>query len=88
MKYLLVVVALVCTSALAQEWQFDGQYPDPQQVKQWQQQATAEGKDLMLVLGANWCDDSTALLQQFNQPEFSQKLQQNYQVRPVDFCYF
>lgn len=88
MKYLLVVVALVCTSALAQEWQFDGQNPDPQQLKQWQQQAAAEGKDLMLVLGANWCGDSTALLQQFNQSEFSQKLQQNYQVQPVDVGYF
>lgn len=89
MKYLyLIIISLLALPVASQEWQFSGQAPTPEQTKQWQQQAAEDGKDLMLVLGANWCHDSTALLEQFNQPQFQQQLKQHYQVQIIDVSYF
>jgi hypothetical protein len=52
-----------------------------------QQQAAAKQKLLLLVLGADWCHDSEALLAQFSQPEFSRALHQRYQLVFVDVGY-
>lgn len=89
MKFLyLIIISLLASPVVGQEWQFSGQAPTPEQTKQWQQQAADANKDLMLVLGADWCHDSIALLEQFNQPEFQQQLKQHYQVQIVDVSYF
>ncbi len=84
----LIIISLLALPVAGQDWQFSGQAPTPKQAQQWQQQAAEANKDLMLVLGANWCHDSTALLEQFNQPEFQRKLKQHYQVHIVDVGYF
>ncbi|MGM0525499.1 MAG: hypothetical protein ACQEQ8_04820 [Pseudomonadota bacterium] len=89
MKYLyLIIISLLTLPVAAQEWQFSGQAPTLEEARQWQQQAADNDKDLMLVLGATWCHDSTALLEQFNQTQFREKLKQQYQVQIVDISYF
>ena len=57
------------------------------QLPQLQQQAAADNKLLLLVLGANWCHDSVALLQQFAKAEFQQALQQRFVLALVDVGY-
>lgn len=52
-----------------------------------EQQAVAEQKQLLLVLGATWCHDSVALLDKFNQPAMAGALQQRYQLAFVDVGY-
>ncbi|MCT6698358.1 thioredoxin family protein [Rheinheimera sp. 4Y26] len=52
-----------------------------------EQQAVAEQKQLLLVLGATWCHDSVALLEQFNQPALKAALQQRYLLAFVDVAY-
>lgn len=49
-----------------------------------QQKAAAEQKLLLLVLGADWCHDSVALLQHFNQPDFAAALAQRFELAFVD----
>jgi len=88
MKYFYFLLSLLVMPSLAQNWEFSGQSPTPEKVEQWQQQAAEQGKDLILVLGANWCGDSAALIQQFNQPEFRKKLKKHYRVELVDVGYF
>ena len=89
MKYVfLLIISLLAWPAAAQEWQFAGQAPSAEQTKDWQHQAAKQGKDLMLVLGANWCHDSTALLERFNQSPFRDQLKQQYQIHTVDVSYF
>ena len=78
--FFLLIISLLAWPAAAQEWQFAGQAPSAEQTKHWQQQAAKQGKDLMLVLGANWCHDSTALLERFNQSPFRDQLKQQYQI--------
>jgi len=58
-----------------------------QQLSQLEQQAVAEQKLLLLVLGATWCHDSVALLDKFNQPAMASALQQRYQLAFVDVGY-
>lgn len=58
-----------------------------QQLSQLEQQAVAEKKLLLLVLGATWCHDSVALLDKFNQPAMASALQQRYQLAFVDVGY-
>ena len=58
-----------------------------EQLPQLQQQAAAENKLLLLVLGADWCHDSVALLQQFSKPEFSPALQQRFVLALADVGY-
>lgn len=58
-----------------------------QQLSQLEQQAVAEQKLLLLVLGATWCHDSVALLDKFNQPAMAGALQQRYQLAFVDVAY-
>ena len=57
------------------------------QLPQLQQQAAADNKLLLLVLGANWCHDSVALLQQFAKADFQQALQQRFVLALVDVGY-
>ena len=57
------------------------------ELPQLQQQAAAENKLLLLVLGANWCHDSVALLQQFSKPELGPALQQRFVLTLVDVGY-
>ncbi|MBZ9611648.1 hypothetical protein [Rheinheimera maricola] len=52
-----------------------------------QQNAVAEQKLLLLVLGSGWCHDSEALLKQFNQPAFAAQLQQRFNIALVDVGY-
>ncbi|MGM0905379.1 MAG: thioredoxin family protein [Pseudomonadota bacterium] len=89
MKYLYILVCcFLAMPGVAQDWEFSGQSFEPEKAEQWQQRAAEQGKDLMLVLGANWCGDSNALIQQFNQPKFKKQLKQHYQVQLVDVGYF
>ena len=52
-----------------------------------QHQATAANQLLLLVLGADWCHDSVALLEQFSHPGLNSALQQRYQLALVDVGY-
>ncbi|MGM0428896.1 MAG: thioredoxin family protein [Pseudomonadota bacterium] len=88
MKYLYILVSFLAMPCFAQDWEFSGQSLEPEKAEEWRQRAAEQGKDLMLVLGANWCGDSTALIQQFNQPKFREQLKQHYQVQLVDVGYF
>lgn len=49
-----------------------------------QQKAASEQKLLLLVLGAQWCHDSVALLEQFSEPEFAAALAKKFEVVFVD----
>lgn len=52
-----------------------------------EQQAAAEDKLLLVVLGANWCHDSVKLLERFHQPAMAQALQQRFNMAFVDVAY-
>lgn len=51
-------------------------------------QAKAENKHLLVVMGAQWCHDSTGLATQFNKAPLSNLLDDEYVVRYVDVGYF
>ncbi len=53
-----------------------------------QQQAVESGKQLLVVLGADWCSDSTALAQHFSQPEFYKQLTDKYEVISANAGFF
>ncbi|MBG22796.1 MAG: hypothetical protein CMF22_04975 [Idiomarinaceae bacterium] len=74
-------------SAAAEEHYFTGQQPILADIKQAQQDAAAEDKLLMLVLGADWCHDSIALMDRFNEPSLQAELQQKFVMRAVDVGY-
>ena len=66
---------------------FSGRQPSLADIKQAQQEAAAEDKLLMLVLGADWCHDSVALMERFNEPSLQAELQQKFMMRAVDVGY-
>ncbi|WP_417434824.1 thioredoxin family protein [Idiomarina abyssalis] len=88
MKYLYIIASFIVMPSFAQEWEFSGQSIEPEEARELQQRAAEQGKNLMLVLGASWCGDSNALIEQFNQPQFKKQLKQYYQVQLVDVGYF
>lgn len=52
-----------------------------------EQNAAAEQKLLLLVLGSDWCHDSVALLKQFNRPPLAAQLRQRFSIALVDVGY-
>lgn len=52
-----------------------------------QQKTAAQHKLFMLVLGADWCHDSKALQQRFNEPELAAALAKRYDIVFVDVGY-
>lgn len=51
-------------------------------------QAGAEGKLLMVVMGANWCHDSRAFIDRMAEPAFSGLIDERFVVYPVNIGYF
>jgi hypothetical protein len=49
-----------------------------------QHKAASEQKLLLLVLGAQWCHDSVALMQQFSEPKLSTALSEKFELAFVD----
>jgi len=47
-------------------------------------QALAEDKLALIIMGANWCHDSRALLKHFGDPDMAVILEQSYQTTLVD----
>ncbi len=70
--------------AASDEPYFAGQQPSLAQLQQAQTKAAAEDKLLMLVLGADWCHDSQALMAHFSEAEFKSQLQQRFVVQAYD----
>lgn len=66
------------------EQYFSGQQPSLAQLQQAQNKAATEDKLLMLVLGADWCHDSNALMAHFSEAEFNSQLQQRFVVQAYD----
>lgn len=58
-----------------------------QQLPALEQQSAAQQKLLLIVLGADWCHDSVALIKQFSQPEFATQLQQRFNTVMIDVGY-
>lgn len=85
---LLALLLQSYTVAASDTLYFSGQSPSIAQLNVAQQQALKEEKLLMVVLGADWCHDSQALMQQFHDDDFSTKLQQRFVIVPVDLNYF
>lgn len=89
--FILLLVLSVMLNNVSAEVEAELQFMPEQQIltqlPQLQQQAAAEDKLLLLVLGANWCHDSVALKQQFSQPELSPLLQQRFVLALVDVGY-
>lgn len=52
-----------------------------------EQQATAQQKQLLVVLGASWCHDSMALVKQFHQPPLQQQLAERFVITYADVGY-
>jgi len=48
------------------------------------EEAALSGQKTIIVLGANWCDDSRALAGWFETPRFKAMLQDNFVLRYVD----
>lgn len=71
--------SLKLQSAPGTEFAFLPEQQVLQQLSRLEQQAVAEQKLLLLVLGASWCHDSVALLEKFNAPAMATALQQRYQ---------
>lgn len=46
--------------------------------------ASNEGKNIVVILGANWCHDSRALAGWFAEPRFAEMLRERYQIVYVD----
>ncbi|WP_394129530.1 thioredoxin family protein [Shewanella maritima] len=70
------------------EYQFEQNSDYMQHIAQAQQQAEANNKLLLLVLGAQWCHDSRGLASNFSTPEMQSILQQRFVVQFVDVAYF
>ena len=58
-----------------------------QQLPQLEQQATAQQKLLLVVLGASWCHVSMALVKQFHQQPLQQQLAQRFVIAYADVGY-
>lgn len=86
---LIIICAFVCASAVANDGEhyFAGQQPSLVELQRAQTKAATEDKLLMLVLGADWCHDSQALMAQFSEADFKRQLQQRYVVQPYDVGY-
>ncbi len=86
--FVILFLTVWCTTASAETTKaFDGHTPSIAEIKQLQQQAKAEGKKLLLILGADWCHDSQALIKQFESPAFTKQLEQAYVVQRYDVGY-
>lgn len=85
--FLLFLGCSAAHAADASDGYFNGQSLSPDQLEQQQQLAAQQNKLFMLVLGADWCQDSRALAEQFQQPEFAQQLAQRFVVNYVDVGY-
>ncbi|WP_404399325.1 thioredoxin family protein [Idiomarina seosinensis] len=87
-----IVGLLICFSTAVwsapEQFAFRGQQPTIDQLQQAQEKAKTKGKKLMLVLGANWCGDSKALVEQFSQPAMAEQLNKKYQIELADIGYF
>ena len=82
-----VAASLASSSAATESWQFQPESDVMAQLPKLEQQAATENKLLLLVLGANWCHDSVALLERFNQPAMAQALKQRFAMAFVDVAY-
>lgn len=49
--------------------------------------ASVSGKNVLLVLGGNWCHDSRGLARKFEEPELSSIIADNYELVYVDVGY-
>lgn len=82
-----VLLSLNVHSGPQREFQF---LPESQQLSRLallEQQAVAEQKLLLVVLGASWCHDSMALLEKFNEAGMAGALNQRYHLAFVDVGY-
>lgn len=89
-KTMLVVMSLLGLMVQSNAAAAFGFLPEQQVLKTLpalEQKAQQEQKLLLLVLGANWCHDSVALLQRFNEPAMSEALQQRFAMAFVDVGY-
>lgn len=86
---LLYLIPVIALEAQQQDpvLQFESDSLSLQQVKILQQSALESDKDLLIILGGEWCHDSVALIEQFSTPEFSQKISQQYEVAVVNVGY-
>ena len=89
---LFVVIIIFCANAIApakaaETFYFRGQDATLARAKQAQQLASTNDKLLMLVLGADWCHDSIALAQQFQQPPLDEQLNNQFVVQLMDVGY-
>jgi hypothetical protein len=89
---LLVVLLIFCSNTLVpakadDATYFSGQDATLERAKQAQQRALTHNKLLMLVLGADWCHDSIALAQQFQQPRLAEQLNHQFVVQLMDVGY-
>lgn len=57
-------------------------------IKTAQQQAIESRKKLLVVLGADWCSDSTAFAKQLSQPSFYQQLTEQYVLVSANAGFF
>ncbi|MBY6064172.1 thioredoxin family protein [Pseudidiomarina sediminum] len=86
----LITLLLQSTAALASADTpyFSGHTPSLAQITAAQQQAQRENKLLMVILGADWCHDSRALMQNFTDETLHRQLAERFVMVRVDVSYF
>ncbi|MHA6289081.1 thioredoxin family protein [Maricaulis sp. CAU 1757] len=84
---LLACLALFAPAAFADDAHprpFDGNFSAMAEVDQALEEARAEEKRLLLILGSNWCHDSRGLAHHFSDPHLAATLEQHFVTRYVD----
>jgi len=76
------------TPQIHPDFAFEQNPANLQQVIATQEQAKANNKHLLVVLGATWCKDSQALATQLSEPRFYAAVKQRYEVATVNTGYF
>jgi protein disulfide-isomerase len=84
MRALFSLLMLLCATVVWAEDAYDEIADAHVQLSQTQAQAKAEGKMVLLIFGANWCEDCRALNQALKAPETSKLMASRFKVLKIN----